>query len=379
MNKKTLGFLRKQFNYGNEDVTFNRIIHVYVRPDSGVQHVESQNFGFLEAKEQILYLENIKKLLGGKLESKQFVVPFQSENTTKSILEEAVYEEGNALDEILSTFVSERIDHLRYGGDLVFTFLQGAFYAPTKSKEEDEEQSVRTNTSFIVGVVNGMQIAPDSVRFDFKDKKFETNKELDRILNLSKPLDGFVYPALTDVGTQDMRHILYSAGKSEQPSVHFVQDVLQGVHRRTEKQEKEAFESVLLQIIGEKVDMEYLLNVYNAIRTEVFMDDEPLYVKASTLQQILGNIGIDFDVTDIEDIFDDVLGDRNYAFLGHNIVLKNEGKSTKLVTRLSHVTLSPTDLKNVKSVLNNKGQKCILIEVDEDLRVGGFIINPERI
>jgi hypothetical protein len=62
-----------------------------------------------------------------------------------------------------------------------------------------------------------------------------------------------LFPAFTDHSV-DVNHILYYAGKVNQPNGTFIEDVLNYEDIITAQENKESFDQILKEVIGEEVD-----------------------------------------------------------------------------------------------------------------------------
>src|SRR5690625_8053281 len=69
---------------------------------------------------------------------------------------------------------------------------------------------------FILCSLNKTTQPKKELVFDYIEKAFKANSEVDPIINLTTPLTGFLFPAFTD-NAADVNHILYNAGKANEP------------------------------------------------------------------------------------------------------------------------------------------------------------------
>lgn len=69
------------------------------------------------------------------------------------------------------------------------------------------------------------------------EKEFKYNIVVDPIINLKAPISGFLFPSITD-SAADVNHVLYSAGKKNEPSYHFIEEVLNAEEIMTAAQDK---------------------------------------------------------------------------------------------------------------------------------------------
>ncbi|HSI66716.1 MAG TPA: DUF4317 family protein, partial [Planococcus sp. (in: firmicutes)] len=78
MNKKDIADIRKRFKLDTDLLKIADIYNVYIKAESSeIYHEESRSFSLLDREQQELFLDNFKKVLGGKLDVKLFDVKFQ--------------------------------------------------------------------------------------------------------------------------------------------------------------------------------------------------------------------------------------------------------------------------------------------------------------
>ena len=75
------------------------------------------------------------------------------------------------------------------------------------------------SSQFILCSLNKTDQPKKALLFDYIEKEFKSNNAVDPIINLASPLSGFLFPAFND-NSADVNHILYYAGKVNQPDVY---------------------------------------------------------------------------------------------------------------------------------------------------------------
>ena len=86
-------------------------------------------------------------------------------------------------------------------------------------------------------------------------------------------MSGFLFPAFND-NYADVNHILYYAGKVNQPNETFIEEVLNCEEIITAEDDKDSFEQILKQVVGEEVDSRVIANVYEEIDKMVQENEE---------------------------------------------------------------------------------------------------------
>ena len=379
MNKKDIAAIRRQFKLENELMNFQSIFNVYVQKESGdIYHHVSQPFELLEQDTQELFLVNFKKVLAGQLDSKLFELRFEQgvENSTQGILFEGLRaDETEDWKEYMLEIVEKMFAHTVYDFDTVVTFITGEYKKPVKQRDSESGEGGTDNVyanKFILCSLNKTSQPKTSLVFDYIEKEFKENSDVDPIINLSTPLTGFMFPAFTD-NTADVNHILYSAGKVNHPDESFIVDILNCEEITTGIEDKDSFELIVNKIAGDKVNSDVIANIYEEIDkiVEVYKEEdeeeEPV-LDYRDVGEILTTSGLEnVDESTVKEAFKMVIDDEQHAFKAHNLI----PKSIKINTEIAKLSIKPQDLKNVKYITYN-GKRCLLLEIDEDVDIEGF-------
>lgn len=380
MNKKEIAYIRNQFKLNNERMKIHDIFNVYVKKEtSEIYHEVCQSFALLEQETQELFLTNFKKVLPGSLDTKLFELKFRYgvEDSTQSILYEAL-ETDAAEDwkESMMQIVEKMVRQTVYEFDTVITFIRGELRKPVQKRNPETEEGGMDSTyssPFILCSVNKIEQPKKALFFDYVEKEFKSSNILDPIINLNKPLTGFFFPAINDHGA-DVNHILYYTGKTNQPDYEFIEDVLHCEEIMTAQDDKDCFDFILQQVVGDEVESTIIANVYQEIdqivqeNEEDEEDDSQPMLDSQDIERILTVSGVENVNKDkVEHALKTVLDDEKYEFKANNIM----PKTIKIETKVANLTLKPKDLQYVKYI-TFQGKRCILIEIEDDVVLEGF-------
>ncbi|HEY4552796.1 MAG TPA: DUF4317 domain-containing protein [Bacillaceae bacterium] len=387
MNKKDIANIRKQFKLDNDLLTVTDIFNVYIRKESSeIYHQVSLPFPMLDREQQELFMSNFKKVLTGQLDVKLFEVRFQdpAEGHTRLILHEGLRAgDVDEWKEQMLLIVEKMFQDVQYEKDVVVTFIRGEYFKPTKRSSEETEESDRVEVythPFILCSINQTEQPKRALVFDFTEKEFKSSVVVDSIINLASPAAGFLFPCFTE-NSADVNRILYSAGKPNQPDIHFIENVLNGEDIMTAQEDKAVFEEIVKEVVGEQVDAHTLANVYEEINRMMDEDEEEEQdiptLDVKDVERVLKVSGVeDVDTDKVEMAFKKVIDDEKYELKASSIVPNYTSKSIKINTKVANISISPKDLKYVRQV-NVNGKRCLLIEVDEDTEIEGFKLIPE--
>jgi len=385
MNKKDIAMIRKQFKLDNPAMEIREIFNVYVKKETGeIYHQASQPFQMLELEAQELFLANFKKVLTGHLDAKLFELKFRRdvENSTQTLLFTGLQAGSDDWKENMLTIVEKMFAHAVYDFDTVVTFIRGEYRKATRKRdlesEEGGDDEVYSN-QFILCSLNKTDQPKKALVFDYIEKTFKSNNAIDPIINLTAPLSGFLFPAVTDYA-QDVNHILYCGGKVNQPDDTFILDVLNCEEIITAVEDKDCFEQIINKVMGDEVDSRIISNVYEEVdkivqETEENEESESPMLDSQDIERILRVSGVeDVDSTKVEHAFKSVVYDEKHEIKASSII----PKSIKINTKVANLTLSPKELKNVKYIMY-QGKRCLLLEIDEDVAIEGFRLETETL
>lgn len=172
----------------------------------------------------------------------------------------------------------------------------------------------------------------------------------------------------------DVNHILYSAGKANQPDEIFIEDVLECGDTVTAAEEKDGFELIVSKLAGDQVDANVLSNMYEEIEN---MIEESAEDEAETnapqldyhdVEHILTSSGVeDVDPEKVKDTLKTVFDDEQHSFKADSLV----PKKVKINTEIAKLSINPEHLKNVKYI-TYEGRRCLLLEIEDDVEIEGF-------
>lgn len=389
MNKKELADIRKEFKLDSGMMKIQEIYSVYLKKDNvqidfePVIHSEFDFFDRMDMDKKELFLGNFKKVLTGALDTKIFELDFENieeENNTQRFLGQALKESNNNdFKGYLNKLIEKIAANYKYDTDIVVTFIKAEYWLGSNHKSKDADESIDDavqSFNFILSSVNKIDIPKRTLKYDYNDKEFKANSALDTVINLNAPLEGFMFPSLTD-GYSDINKIIYYASKPKVLNISFIEKVLDCGFKFTAEDEKNCFGDILKSIIGDKVKPELMQDIYANIFELAQQSDEgeTPTLGIQDVKNILANCGAEI-IGEVETAFEETCGIK-YDFKINNIVPDFNSKSIKIISEIANITLTPKDLNSVKQVKNKDGRRCLLIEIDEDIVIEGFKLETE--
>lgn len=386
MNKKELADIRKEFKNEYSLIKPLDMYSVYVKMDMGnVIHKEFKLFEALEEEVRELYIANFKKILSGTMDTKLFELAFKNtedeENSQKLLYNAYASSEKEVKEANYNKLIEKIMNNSHYEGDVVINFLEIEYTKNQNSKRKkngynEGMDDVISSINFILCSISEVNIPKKAIIFDYEGKEFKINSALDTMINLENPLDGFMFPSITE-GEEDIHRIMYYCSKPKNIDAKFIQEVLNCDLKLTAEAEKTCFNEILKQVIGIKIKPEVIKKIYEGLNQKLEDDEESEApsVGIKEVKKILELSGI--TKGDVESAFGAIIGQDDYDFKVENIIPNFKSKSVKIANSETEIAMSPSSLDLIKQVRNEDGKLFLQIEITEDLKIEGFSIQTE--
>lgn len=386
MNKKDIAAFKRQLKEDGK-VEIKHLARVFAMGESReIIYHESGSFAACDESEQALYFSNFKKLLTGAMDSKIFELPFNTIPVAETLGQSFLYE--MLQDDTLAGFEGKAVQIMEkiiasspYEGDLVANFIKAEYLKPQRRDapygEEDYSGADETSfkMKFILCSVNKIESSEKSVRFDYRDRRFMVNHDLNAVLNLNAPLEGFMFPSIVDDAV-DVNKVIYSTAKAEQLNVGLIDGVLNAGYTRTAKEEKEQFDTLIKVMVGDRARPEVVKNIYESVDMALLeqAEEEVPVVELEALERVLKVNGV--DTSRFAEVAEEIAGEDKH-FKPGNVVPGFRKKSIKISTAAADIAISPEYLDVLRQVVDRQGRKCLLIQVDEDIEINGIKLEVE--
>lgn len=387
MNKKDLSAFRRQFKTDSHYLDINELYTAYIKKDNqNILYAELTSFDMKSELEQEIYLGGFKKLLTGGLNAKLFELAFDDsspENEGQALCRQMLNGQQTDFVESCNAYIQKLAAHYSYDSDIVVSFASGKYNKPAGKKSrrgEEESPGGFDDTSygfrFLLCSVSKADDAKRGIYYSAASDRFEVSSALNKEMNLSAPIDGFMYPAIGDFGS-DVNKLLYYTAKSNVRNEDLLENVLRCRCEPTAREEKERFEEILRLVSGDKIRPEIVKNVYDAVneKLEAYKDEgETVTLDASEIRDIFEESGIR-ELDGFEDAFNQV-ADKGFEFKAASL-MSGSTRSVRISTAVSDIDINLEDLVSVRQVINARGRKCLEIELSEDAEIGGIALETE--
>ncbi|MCM8710358.1 DUF4317 domain-containing protein [Clostridium sp. SYSU_GA19001] len=385
MNKKELNKMKKEFKLDSALLSIKEIYNAYIKKDNGnVIYTDLNYFQMLDAEAQELYLNNFKKIVGGTLNTKLFELQFKitdGYNESQLLLNDMLKsEDKESYIEYNNKFVGKVLENYTYDSDVVVTLIKGEYWRASNSKNKSEihgEDDVVQALPFIMGTINKVEPFKKTLVFNYKEREFKPSSMLDTYINLKSPLDGFMFPSFEN-GCLDINKVLFYNSKLKDLNYKFIDKVLNCNMRLTAEEEKNCFTNIIKNVVGESVKPEVIESIYSKISEiqDFAEEDEEATISLSDMKNILKDIEVK-DIEFIDNVFEDSCG-KEYKFTVSNILPDFNSKSLKVWNDDISICMNPKNLSGIRQVKGSNGERCLVIELNDDVIVEGFKLTTEE-
>jgi len=399
MNKQDLLAIRKELKIDNNMIKVNEIYSVYLKKDEGVViHSELDYFENFDSEKQEIYLKNFKRILSGSLDTKLFELDFLKEDTenldedtykAQSQLCLAVKEDKDIFIVAADKVVAKLAENYKYETDVIITFIRAEYLKGTTSRRKKEADIAIDDSTFafkfMMCSVNKIDPPKKGLQFDFLNMKFKVNSILDGVVNLTAPLDGFMFPCFNN-NSADISKVMYYCAKPKEINMSFVNEILGCEFKKTAEDEKGEFNAILKTLIGETIAPATMQNIYENLARKLEEseeedeenDSEAIMVSLKDMKTVFEESGID-KLEGLEEAYKQVLGETSFDFKVKNIVPDMNTKSMKISTDSISLAFTPKELRGIRKVKDSQGKLCLLIELTDDVNLEGFELETEDI
>ena len=372
MNKKEIAEIKKQLNPTRQTIT--RICGCYVSAEKEKITTFSQSFGILEEEEIFKYLDIFKKSLSGTLGKNLLNMEFPVESEEEGGTEKFLYDLRQSHledDGLLDEFYDKVIDSYITGESYLILLIANAYDVPGKGTDELEMFDASDEVyDYFQAVICPVDLAKPALSYDRETQSFHS---LNRQWIVGMPVLGFLFPAFNDRGN-DIHSVLYYSKDSEDLHFDFTDRLLGCTLPLSAGLQKEAFQQVVEQALGENCSFEMVKEIHDTLREaaeEAKDDPDPVSFGKHDVKVILSKAGAeDDDLRDFDTVYDENVGEDG------RIQAANVMPRTKFEVHTPDITISVspdrTDLIEERMI---DGRRCLVIPVTDELTVNGIRIS----
>lgn len=369
MNKKEISEIKKQFT--PERNVISRICGCYIDDEKNIKFSSREAFFSLPEEDVHKYCDIFKKsmsgTLGKNLINMEFPLDSEMEGGTQEFLMK-LRETKLKDDDLVNEFYQKVIDNYEIAGNYYIILIHSVYDIPGRASDGlDMEDASDEVYEFLLCSICPVNLSKACLSYNAEKNSIE-----DRIRDwiVDAPANAFLFPVFNDRST-DIHSVLYYSKNPEQLQPGLVENVLGASVPMTAETQKDSFNSIISDTIGEDCSLENIKMIHetlNEMISESKDNPEPLVLTKKGVKDIIENSGIPNDkIDDFEKEFEAIVDDDT-TFMATNVanVRKFNIETPDVVIK---VNPDRTDLIESRMI---DGKKCLVITVNDRIEVNGI-------
>lgn len=373
MNKKEVAEIKKNFTDSSGFFTLNHILTAYVDPQKNILCKDNKLYSLIPEDEGAVMLESLKKILGGRLGKNLTEYGFPNEEYAEDGAQSDLYaavrcklEDEASCDKLLARIVN----NMEY--EMAYTVIIGycSYSVMTKDRNDESYDDAAEEYNFIAAAVCPVNTGDDGLMFDRENSSIVKKANTDLIISRT-PTDGFFFPVFSD-RSPDVNRVMYYTKTPKKPNISVVEDVLGCNFVMTCQNEKETFQQVLTDVVGDELSYTVITQVNEALRdivTSSKNETEMPLIDDNKLHGILFDAGVSSEKLDaLPAVFKEKVGEAD-GLTAENLVENKMVLATPEIT----INISRDAAEKVRTSVIG-GRRCLVIDLDDpSISINGLV------
>ena len=371
MNKKEMAAIKKQFT--QERCAITRICGCYVDGEKNKKTELKEAFLSLPEEEMFKYFAIFRKALSGtvgkNLLTMEFPLASEEAGGTQDFLMQL--RASSLKDEnLLEEFYDKIIENYYSVENYLILLIHAVYDIPGKSSDGEEMFDASDEVyDHILCCICPVTLSKPGLSYDEESNAFHT-RICDRVVNM--PDIGFLFPAFHDRST-DVHSLLYYAAKPEELRMEFVEPVLGCNLPLSAGDQKETFQTIVEETLGDACDYEVVKNIHeklNEMIEEKKDEPDPVVLDRAEVKRLLEYSGVEEEkLSSFEEKYEEAAG-TDTCFVASNVA---NTRQFEIKTPDVVVKVSPDRMDLVETKVIN-GRKCLVISLDNSVEVNGITV-----
>ena len=371
MNKKEIAEIKKQFT--QERCAITRICGCYVDGEKNKKTELKEAFLSLPEEEMFKYFAIFSKALSGtvgkNLLTMEFPLASEEAGGTQDFLMQL--RASSLKDEnLLEEFYDKIIENYYSVENYLILLIHAVYDIPGKSSDGEEMFDASDEVyDHILCCICPVTLSKPGLSYDEESNAFHT-RICDRVVNM--PDIGFLFPAFHDRST-DVHSLLYYAAKPEELRMEFVEPVLGCNLPLSAGDQKETFQTIVEETLGDACDYEVVKNIHeklNEMIEEKKDEPDPVVLDRAEVKRLLEYSGVEEEkLSSFEEKYEEAAG-TDTCFVASNVA---NTRQFEIKTPDVVVKVSPDRMDLVETKVIN-GRKCLVISLDNSVEVNGITV-----
>ena len=371
MTKQEISEIKKLLTQKNCSIT--RICGCYVDGEKNKKAESKQAFLALPEEEMFKYFEILRKTLSGTLGKNLLTLEFPLASEEAGGAQEFLLRLRDSKlkdDALLEEFYDKIISTYEYVGNYLILLVHDVYDVPGKTSDGlDMEDASDEVYEYILACICPVELSKPGLSYNAVENTFH-NRIRDWVVGL--PETGFLFPAFND-RSADIHSTLYYTKDAEELKEEFVDALLSCPLPLTAGDQKETFQTLIEETLGETCDIEVIKNIHDKLTEMVEEHKEepvPLTLDKNEVKTILAGSGVANEKLEVFDrCYDETAGERT-SLLASN-VMNTRSFEVKTPDVVIKVNPERTDLIETRNI---NGRDCLVIELGGSVVVNGITV-----
>ncbi len=377
MNEKEVAEIRRRFRPDKNSISALRGCCVNENGEIVSEFEQSLLSSPQEEVENIL--TTLKRTLSGGLGKNLIDLEFETQQVVDSEehkLLMALRDSALKDEEALHAFYQKAASSLKLGENYLILLIHDTYDIPYRAGDGQRFDDASTDVySYILCSICPVKMSKPSLSYYMTEQKFH-NRKIDWLV--SRPEVGFLFPAFDDRSTNIYNALYYSRNTAESHA-EFVDAVFHCPLPMPAKVQKETFQSVLEESLGEACSYDVVESVHGQIKTMIeehkeSKDEEPLLISRQAVKRVLSASGVSAEKLN-------TFTEKYDAAFGTDAVLspKNIIDDKKFEVSTPDVTIQVhSDRQDLVETRVIDGAKYIVIRAEGGVTVNGVAVHIEQ-
>ena len=373
MNKKEISEIKKNFNDDSGIFTVNRVVTAFVDSEKNIKCKTNKLYNTIEQDESELIMINLKKVLSGTIGKNLLEYQFPKDAYLEGGAQTFFYEILQSKfidDEVTDKFLNEIVEKMEYVSTYTIFSAHCTYSVLNKNKNDDFEEEADHDYNFIITAICPVNLRIDGLIYNEENNSIAKKESSDRIVEL--PSDGFLFPLFSD-RTADVNGVLYYTKNAKKPNTSIVDELLGCEFVMSCDSEKETFQAILNNVVGDELDYDVITTVNEKIQEIVDQnahETEIPTIDNNKLSSILWEAGVSQDKLEVlPKVYENAMGEKTLTAM--NLVEKKTVVSVPSIT----VNIGKDAVDKVKTQIID-GRKCLVIALDDpEIKINGMDTN----
>ena len=369
MIKQEVNELKRLYTPSNCSIT--RICGCYVDGEKNRKTEFKEAFLSLPEEEIFKYFELLRKTLSGTLEKNLLNLDFPLSSEEAGGTQEFLLKLRDSKlkdEELLSQFYDRIISSYEYVGNYLILIIHDAYDVPGKTTDgltmEDASDSV---FEYVLCCICPVNLSKPGLSYDAAANEFH-NRIRDWVVEM--PECGFLFPSFNDRAS-DIHSTLYKKKNPEEPHQEFVTDILGCSLPLTAGSQKETFQTLIEETLGEEADYEVVKSIHENL-TEMIEEHkeipEPLTLDKKQVKTLFEKSGVEEEKLETFDQLYDAAAGETTSLLVNNVA---NTRSFEVKTPDVVIKVNP-ERADLVTAMTVEGKRCLVIELSDQVEVNGI-------